>query len=200
MVLSKRYCVEYVDGTVECFRDGFWYTETGVIVKWSILAAIFLFFMAWFVGGYMHAKRRMRKGLPLMAYHRWLVPYKERQRWGQTPQNHFTFYAAQPYGQRPNGTYPEPPPMYNNDAPPNYVPPPPGATKAHPTQSYMEMQPQYGVPPPQPTGAYPIGGQQTGIVGGGRPDVENQNQNQELPPRPQQAKLAVANLLSRFRR
>lgn len=30
MVLQKRYCVEYVDGTVECFRDGFWYSEVGV--------------------------------------------------------------------------------------------------------------------------------------------------------------------------
>lgn len=27
MVLSKRYCVQYLDGTVECFRDGFWYTD-----------------------------------------------------------------------------------------------------------------------------------------------------------------------------
>lgn len=28
MVLAKRYCVEYVDGTRECFReDGFWYSD-----------------------------------------------------------------------------------------------------------------------------------------------------------------------------
>ena len=29
MGLAKRYCVEYVDGTIECFRGdgGFWYTQ-----------------------------------------------------------------------------------------------------------------------------------------------------------------------------
>ncbi|KAF2270726.1 hypothetical protein CC78DRAFT_140696 [Lojkania enalia] len=196
-------CVRYVDGTIEC-RDSFWYSDTGVIVKWCILAAIFFFFFAWFVGGYIHAKKRMRKGLPLMRYHRFLVPFRERQRWGQTPQNHFTFYAAQPYGQprpqhgqRPDGTWAEPPPMYSNqDAPPGYVPPP-GATKTHPNQAYMEM-PQYG---PPPTGSYPAAPQQTGVVGGNsQQDVEGQNPPQELPPRPQQAKLAVSNLLSRLRK
>ncbi|KAF2468264.1 uncharacterized protein BDR25DRAFT_327017 [Lindgomyces ingoldianus] len=171
----------------------------GVIIKWSILAGIFFFFMAWFVGGYIHAKRRMRKGKPLMGYHRWLVPYSERKRFGQTPQNHFTFYAPQqPYGQRPDGTYPEPPPMYNNnDAPPGYMPPP-GATKTHPAQNY-EMMPEYAPQQYGSTGAYPMGGQQNGVV---RPhgDVEQQHQSPELPPRPQQAKLAVTNFISRFRR
>jgi hypothetical protein len=28
MVLAKRYCVTYIDGTTDCgFRDGFWYTQ-----------------------------------------------------------------------------------------------------------------------------------------------------------------------------
>lgn len=86
--------------------------------------------------------------------------------------------------------------MYNGDAPPGYVPPP-GATKANPNQTAMEM-PQYGMAP-APTGAYPMGTQQTGVVGGnGRQDVESQNN--ELPPRPQQAKLAFTNFVSRFRR
>ncbi|KAF2789943.1 hypothetical protein K505DRAFT_365163 [Melanomma pulvis-pyrius CBS 109.77] len=219
MVLSKRYCLEYTDGTVECFREGFWYTDKGIIIKWCILAGIFFFFMAWFVGGYMHARRRMRKGLPLLSYHRWLVPYNERKKWGQTPQNHFTFYATQPgygpqsqqphYAQRPDGTYPDAPPLYNgNDAPPGYSMPP-GATKTNPNQHGVEM-PQYGVPPPPPT--YPMGAQQTGVVGGGyaQPDVENQNQqqqqqqqqhqSQDLPPRPQQAKLAFTSFVSRFKR
>jgi hypothetical protein len=220
MGLVKRYCVEYVDGTVECFRDGFWYTDvsvclstlslsseealghcnfpltavqTGIIIKWSILAAIFFLFMAWFVGGYIHAKRRMRKGLPLMAYHRWLVPYSERKKWGQVPQNHFTFYTAQPYQvhPRPDGTYPEPPPMYNQDMPPGYVPPP-GATKMAPNQTYMEM-PRY----PAPAGPYPTTGQESGVVGGGQDEHMPQ---QELPPRPAPAKVALNNLLGRFRK
>ncbi|KAF2736643.1 hypothetical protein EJ04DRAFT_510946 [Polyplosphaeria fusca] len=200
MGLVKRYCVEYVDGTVECFRDGFWYSDTGIIVKWSILAAFFLLFFGWFVGGYIHAKRRMRKGLPLMAYHRWLIPYSERQKHGQVPQNHFTFYAAQPYQvQRPDGTYPEPPPMYSNDAPPGYVPPP-GATKMAPNQTFMEM-PRY----PPPAGPYPATGQQSGVVGTSQDGhvqagQMEQGQGQELPPRPQQAKMALNNFLGRFRK
>jgi hypothetical protein len=90
MVLSKRYCVEYVDGTIECFRDGgFWYTEVclcrgwsilqasadrrlqkGMIIKWAILGSLFAFFMLWFIGGYIHAKRRLKAGKPLLGYHR----------------------------------------------------------------------------------------------------------------------------------
>lgn len=205
MVLTKRYCVEYVDGTVECFREGFWYSDAGIIVKWVILAGFFFFFMAWFVGGYLHAKSRMKKGKPLLGYHRWLVSYSERKRYGQTPQNQFTFYAAQqPYGQqsygqpqqsygpRSDGTWPEPPPMYNSDAPPGYMAPP-GATKMSPNQNagVMEMPP-YGVPPP-------VGAQQTGVVGGSGVDVENQ-QGAQMPPRPQQAKMAIGKLMGRFRR
>lgn len=212
MVSSKRYCVQYRDGTTECFREGFWDSDKGVIIKWSILISIFLFFTLWFVGGYIHAKSRLRKGLPLLAYHRWLVPYNVRRKYGQTPQNHFTFYATQPgygpgqqqyYGQRPDGTYPDAPPLYNgNDAPPVYSIPP-GATKTNPNQNGGVEMPQYGVPPPPPT--HPTGAQQIGVVGGGyRQDVEqgqSQNQQQqELPPRPQQAKLAITNFISRFKR
>ncbi|KAF2682724.1 hypothetical protein K458DRAFT_419572 [Lentithecium fluviatile CBS 122367] len=197
MGLTKRYCVEYVDGTVECFREGFWYSDTGIIVKWAILAGFFLFFMGWFLGGYLHAKSRMKKGKPLLGYHRWLVSYSERKKYGQTPQNHFTFYSTQqPYGQpqygpRPDGTWPEPPPMYTGDAPPGYVPPP-GATKMNPDQNGNAMEmPPYGVPPP-------MGAQQTGVVGGNG-DVENQH-GAQMPPRPQQAKLAIGKLIGRFRR
>ncbi|KAJ4287329.1 hypothetical protein N0V90_012727 [Kalmusia sp. IMI 367209] len=191
MVLSKRYCVQYdEDRTIECFRDGFWYSDTGIIIKWVILASFFLFFMAWFLGGYLHAKARLRKGKPLLAYHRWLVSYQERKRYGQTRQNQYEYYTHQPYAQqqaygpRPDGTWPEPPPMYNNDAPPGYVPPP-GATKMNPNQAPggVEMG-QFGPPPP-------MGAQQTGVQGG-------EGQYPELPPKPQQAKLAK--LISRFRR
>ncbi|KAF2707524.1 hypothetical protein K504DRAFT_383174 [Pleomassaria siparia CBS 279.74] len=218
-LLAKRVCREYPDGEVVCFRgDGFWYSEKGIIIKWAILGGMFLFFMAWFFGGYIHAKSRMKKGLPLLAYHRWLVPYPERRRFGQVPQNHFTFYAQQPgygpqssqqqqqpmYTQRPDGTYPDAPPLYNNnDAPPGYAVPA-GATKTNPNQHGVEM-PQYGVAPPPPT--YPMGAQQTGVVGVGYgpSDVENQNQNhaqrtEDLPPRPKQAKLAISSLVSRFKK
>jgi hypothetical protein len=79
--------------------------------------------------------------------------------------------------------------MYNSDAPPGYVAPP-GATKMNPNQNggAMEMPP-YGAPPP-------MGAQQTGVVGG---DVENQ-QGAQMPPRPQQAKMALGRLMDRFKR
>jgi hypothetical protein len=44
--------------------------QTGIIVKWAILAAFFFIFMGWFLGGYLHAKSRMKKGKPLLGYHR----------------------------------------------------------------------------------------------------------------------------------
>jgi len=190
-------CFEDINGDVECVQDGgFWYTSKGEIIKWSILLGIFAFFMLWFVGGYMHAKRRMRKGLPLLAYHRWLVPYRERQRYGQTPQNHFTFYATQPYRPNADGTYNEPPPLYNNDMPPSYMPPP-GASKLDPTQAAMEMQPSTNM---QHTGGFgAVSAQETGVVGGGqRSDLESQSA--DLPPRPPRAKIAVGNAFGWLRK
>ncbi|KAJ4355280.1 hypothetical protein N0V95_003035 [Ascochyta clinopodiicola] len=204
MVLAKRYCLEYVDGTIECFRDGgFWYTTKGQIIKWSILGSLFGLFMLWFIGGYIHAKRRMKKGKPLLAYHRFLVSYQERTRYNQTPQNHFAFYAAQnpqaypnnrpPYQQRADGSWPEPPPLYNGgDAPPGYFAPP-GASKANPNQSGAQTveMPMYGAP---------VGGQQSGVVGGSAGDVE-QGRTEELPPRPpQKVKAVLKGFTDRFRK
>lgn len=93
--------------------------------------------------------------------------------------------------------------MYNgNDAPPQYFAPP-GATKTNPNQmgaAAMEMpqwQPPQGPPPPA------MGQQQMGFVGGSggaMGDVEAQSQNEQLPPRPQQAKEKLSNFVSRFRR
>lgn len=89
--------------------------------------------------------------------------------------------------------------MYNNDAPPGYIPPP-GATKMNPNQNGNAMEmPQYGFAPQQ-TGGYPMGQQQTGVMGGsGDPEAQQQTP-QQLPPRPQQAKMAITNFVSRFRR
>ncbi|KAF2869427.1 hypothetical protein BDV95DRAFT_608973 [Massariosphaeria phaeospora] len=223
MGLAKRYnCFEDFDGNEDCYREGFWYTEKGTIIKWVIFMVFVFVFLGWFVGGYLHAKKRLQQGKPLLAYHRWLISYRVRRQYGQTPQNHFTFYASQPpygqpngqpYGQRADGTHSEPPPMYNgNDAPPGYyAPPPAGAMKMEPHQNAMQM-PQYGMAP-APTGTYPmapqqsgvVGPQQNGVVGAGQSgDVEmqnhNQNQTPELPPRPQQAKLAITNFISKLRR
>lgn len=49
---------------------GWWDSPTAIIVKWSILGAIVLFMFVWFVGGYIHARMRIKKGLPPLRYHR----------------------------------------------------------------------------------------------------------------------------------
>lgn len=49
-------------------------SQKGIIIKWVILASFTFLFFAWFVGGYIHAKRRLKKGLPLLSYHRVSVP------------------------------------------------------------------------------------------------------------------------------
>ena len=38
--------------------------------KWSLFGALLVIILAWLIGGHLHAKRRLRKGRPLMAYHR----------------------------------------------------------------------------------------------------------------------------------
>lgn len=74
-------------------------------------------------------------------------------------------------------------------------------TPGKPDQQGTDL-PQYGMPPP-PMGQQqympppPMGPQQTGVVG---QDVEAQQQSQQLPPRPQQAKLAVTKMFSKFRK
>ncbi|KAE8822699.1 hypothetical protein HRS9139_10039 [Pyrenophora teres f. teres] len=184
MVLSKRYyCITYDNGERECFNDdSFWYSDTGIIVKWIILASFFFIF---FVPN------------PLQP-----TPRPPR------PQNHFTFYQTQqpygapppnaPYAQRTDGAWAEPPPLYQNtDAPPQYFAPP-GASKTNPSQATasasaapaMEM-PLYGSSQPGP--------QQAGVVGSGSADVEQGRvPTQELPPRPAKAKLM--GVLERFRK
>ena len=44
--------------------------QKGMVIKWSILGSLFALFMLWFIGGYVHAKRRLKAGKPLLAYHR----------------------------------------------------------------------------------------------------------------------------------
>ncbi|KAK3063097.1 hypothetical protein LTS18_002756 [Coniosporium uncinatum] len=138
------------------YYGSWWYSPTGYIVKWIIVGIIFAIFFACF-----HARRRIRKGLPPLAYHRWLVP-RSAQRGHH--QNQYAYYAQQPpqqggyYGQgNAYGmqTYAEPPPQYNhNDVPPTYQPPQ-GGSKADPSQLYM---PPAG-PPPAGSSS-----QETGVV------------------------------------
>lgn len=44
--------------------------QTAVAIKWAFIGAVFLLFLLWFVGGYYHAQRRIKRGLPPLRYHR----------------------------------------------------------------------------------------------------------------------------------
>jgi len=101
--------------------------ETAYIIKWAVLLSLFGIFFLWLIIGYWHAKRRIAKGLPPLAYHRWLAPRKNR-----PIQNSYAYYQPNgAYGMQP---YPEPPPVYSGDLPPTYQPPP-GSTKIAPQQN-----------------------------------------------------------------
>ena len=111
---------------VEDGHRSWWYSQTASIVKWSILAGIVLFFMAWFLGGYWHARMRIRKGLPLMKYHRvssviiiasnlsdmfqFLVPDHQKQKPPSALQNEFSFYRVENEGYQMDHMQPPPPP------------------------------------------------------------------------------------------
>jgi len=102
--------------------------QTTEIIKWSLLLALFGLFFLWLTIGYWHARRRIRKGLQPMRYHRWLAPKQK------LPQNAYAYYNPQQgsYGMQP---FPEPPPVYSQDGMPPVYQPPPGGSKVSPQQN-----------------------------------------------------------------
>jgi len=52
----------------------FWFTRTGVIVKWSVCLGLLVILGLYLFFGYQHAQRRLRKGLKPLAYHRVCIP------------------------------------------------------------------------------------------------------------------------------
>lgn len=162
--LVVENCTRDADGFVvnddRCFVP-FWYTRTGVIVKWSLFLGLTAILVLYLSIGYLHAKRRLRKGLPPLAYHRWLVTRPELAR--VDPR----YAYPQPTGYttyRPEyvGMHAMPPPVYDPNAqrPPVYERPPEGATKVDPSQwrdeptrrpaeqQAEEYQAPVGPPPP----------------------------------------------------
>jgi hypothetical protein len=55
--------------------------QTGQIVRWSIFFGLFVLFMLYMIIGYWHAKRRIAKGLPPLAYHRVRIRKQSRPNW-----------------------------------------------------------------------------------------------------------------------
>jgi len=161
--ISSRQNLDNGDEVV--FDDGnesFWWTREGQIVRWSIFFGIFFLFLAYMVGGYYHAKRRINKGLPPLAYHRWLLSRRQRARYDPNYRNPSVYYNTYPDGGQ-YGMHPMPPPMYDpSQPPPPTYQPPAGGTKIDPSQwraeptrrpaTSGEPSPAYEAPPgPPPT-------------------------------------------------
>jgi hypothetical protein len=70
-----------------------WYSPAAYVVKWSVLLSIFITFFLWITIGYYHARQRLKRGLPPLAYHRWLVPRSKR--YAQPPQENRPEYYQQ---------------------------------------------------------------------------------------------------------
>jgi hypothetical protein len=108
----------------------------------------------------MHARRRARKGLPPLAYHRWMLKRSSGPRYYyqhgapmynnmHNPNNNNyhsqqanPYYAQHPdaYGMQ-NSTFAPPPPAYQaGDAPPPVYQPPQGSTKVAADQNYQEVR------------------------------------------------------------
>ena len=108
-------------------------------VRYAIVALLFAFVLFFFVGGWWHARRRVRKGLPPLAYHRWMVqryfrPYNADTRYQQHQQPGQT-YTMEHY------SYPPPPPAYSSaEVPPPVYQPPEGGSKVMADQSYVHVQ------------------------------------------------------------
>jgi hypothetical protein len=126
-------------------------------IRYTIIIVIFAIILLYFVGGYLHARRRLKKGLPLKRYHRWMVRRSYRQ---QQPQGNVYYNPNQPgYPMQPYQGQP-PPPAYNTYAPPPpaYAPPE-GASKAMADQNYTRSQfgqqgESSGPAPPPPAARY----------------------------------------------
>ena len=129
-------------------------------VRYAIVSLLFGSLALFLLFGYWHAKRRIRRGLPPLRYHRWMVrQHLRRAQMGYPhyrtgsgyqypmPQNGQGYRQAQ-YGAAQSGygypmeSYAPPPPAYNvNDALPPVYQPPEGASKVAADQGYVHVAP-----------------------------------------------------------
>ncbi|KAI0434936.1 hypothetical protein F5Y09DRAFT_156074 [Xylaria sp. FL1042] len=137
LALARRQYIERDDSDYVWF----WYTTPGVIIKYTIFFAFLLLVVGWVVGGRVHAKRRLRKGLKPLRYHAWLLSRYERAQVDPDyayPQPVYGVYRPV-YGNNAGGgadyygMHPMPPPVYDPTRPPVYEGPPVGS-KVDPVQ------------------------------------------------------------------
>ncbi|KAI0452467.1 hypothetical protein F5B21DRAFT_332587 [Xylaria acuta] len=161
MALARRQYVERDDGDYVWF----WYTTPGVIIKYVLFFTFLFILFGWVVGGRIHAKRRLRKGLKPLSYHAWLLSRQERAQVDPTyayPQGPVVYGVYRPvYGTNGNnngeyyGMHPMPPPVYDPSRPPVYDGPQVGS-KVDPVQDRSQgsqgSAPEYAPPTGPPPG------------------------------------------------
>ncbi|KAI3338154.1 hypothetical protein F4824DRAFT_459874 [Ustulina deusta] len=158
--LARRQYIERDDGDYVWF----WYTTPGIIIKYTVFFAFLLLLVGWVVGGRMHAKRRLRKGLKPLKYHAWLLSRYERAQVDPNyayPQPVYGVYRPV-YGNTTGGgaeyygMHSMPPPVYDPSRPPVYDGPP-GGSKVDPVQERQGQAPtgagEYAPPAGPPPGA-----------------------------------------------
>ncbi|KAF2234483.1 hypothetical protein EV356DRAFT_515129 [Viridothelium virens] len=135
-----------------------WFSTTAIIIKWAILGGLFLAFFSYLLIGYIHARRRIKKNLPPLRYHRWMVSrYTDRpsmQNPHPPPQRQYNSATD------PNSYYGNfnAPPAYNSDSPPLYQPPSNTQKPAQAQDQDLEMQsPSSRQPNTSSTGATAAG-------------------------------------------
>ncbi|CAK4030785.1 Hypothetical predicted protein [Lecanosticta acicola] len=137
---SRQYDYENHYDDDDGYGESWWWSPTGMAVRYTIITILFAAILLYFIGGYWHAQRRIRKGLPPRAYHAWMIRRSHRYRNPQAAQQNP--YVPQSQYQQPEGGYampgyPQPPPAYNPfSAPPPAYQPPEGGSKTMADQHY----------------------------------------------------------------
>ncbi|KAK4498818.1 hypothetical protein PRZ48_009328 [Zasmidium cellare] len=128
-----------------------WWSPTGMAIRYTIIILIFASLVLFFLGGYYHAQRRLRKGLPPLPYHAWMVRRRQpRYNYYQQPHPYYQHPGPQQAYAMHENEPPLPPPPYM--APPPAYAPPAGASKAMADQTFhpVERSGEASLPPLPP--------------------------------------------------
>ncbi|KAK5131313.1 hypothetical protein LTR08_001152 [Meristemomyces frigidus] len=120
-----------------------WWTPTGMAIRYTLASLIFAAALLFLVGGYLHARRRAAQGLPPLPYHRWMLgrqrrhnnnnndssPYSQRYYAHYQQPPHQQHQQQQQQGYMMNDYLPPPPAYHTSELPPPVYQPPEGGSK-----------------------------------------------------------------------
>ncbi|KAL2270067.1 hypothetical protein VTJ83DRAFT_2251 [Remersonia thermophila] len=164
-ILHRRYedCRKDVgflddDDDDECYGS-FWSSKEGMIIKWSLFLGFIVACLLYLLIGYIHAHHRIKKGLPPLSYHRFLISRDVLARvdplyapppprpYGRPASSASASNVYYPWAPGPQyvDMYAMPPPMYDPNAPrpPKYEPPAPAPARPR------SLRPPLPLPLPQ---------------------------------------------------